>query len=81
MKSLRELFRTGHGPSSSHTMAPANAADLFRKRYPEAASFEATLFGSLAATGKGHFTDQAIIRKFSPLPANHFISPQGSACS
>lgn len=68
MKSLKELFRTGHGPSSSHTMAPAHSAGIFKARYPEAASFEVTLFGSLAATGKGHFTDQAVIRTLAPSP-------------
>ena len=62
MKSLKELYRIGHGPSSSHTMAPFRAAELFRQKYPGAARFEVTLCGSLAATGKGHFTDQAITR-------------------
>ncbi|MBQ9501457.1 MAG: L-serine ammonia-lyase, iron-sulfur-dependent, subunit alpha [Lentisphaeria bacterium] len=60
MKSLKELFRTGHGPSSSHTMAPCRAAEMFLRKHPDAAGFEVTLFGSLAATGKGHFTDRAI---------------------
>ena len=66
MKSLKELYRIGHGPSSSHTMAPALAAEIFRKRYPEATGFEVTLYGSLAATGKGHFTDCAIQKHFAP---------------
>ncbi len=60
MKSLKELYRCGHGPSSSHTMAPFRASEIFLRRYPDAAHFEVTLFGSLAATGKGHFTDRAI---------------------
>ncbi|MBP5181856.1 MAG: serine dehydratase, partial [Lentisphaeria bacterium] len=60
MKSLKELFRIGHGPSSSHTMGPGNAAILFRSRYPEADRFRVVLYGSLAATGKGHFTDLAL---------------------
>ena len=60
MKSLKELFRIGHGPSSSHTMGPGNAALLFRSRYPEADRFRVVLYGSLAATGKGHFTDLAL---------------------
>ena len=60
MKSLRELFRIGHGPSSSHTMAPARAAEQFLERFPQAERFEVTLYGSLAATGKGHFTDVAV---------------------
>ena len=61
MKSLRELFRIGKGPSSSHTMGPAKAAQIYARRHPEAKCFEVTLYGSLAATGKGHLTDIAII--------------------
>ena len=60
MKSLKELYKIGRGPSSSHTMGPQKAAMLFAARHPEAASFEVTLYGSLAATGKGHLTDVAI---------------------
>ena len=66
MKSLKELYRIGHGPSSSHTMAPAQAAKLFRERYPSAVCFEVTLYGSIAATGKGHFTDCAIEKHLAP---------------
>ena len=61
MYSLKELYRIGHGPSSSHTMGPRNAATQFLNRHPEAVHFEVTLYGSLAATGKGHMTDQAIL--------------------
>ena len=50
MKSFRELFRIGKGPSSSHTMGPDNASRIYAKRHPEAKSFEVTLYGSLAAT-------------------------------
>ncbi|MCQ2144548.1 MAG: L-serine ammonia-lyase [Bacteroidales bacterium] len=60
MKSLKELYKIGKGPSSSHTMGPHKAAEMFKSRHPEAASFEVTLYGSLAATGKGHLTDAAI---------------------
>lgn len=61
MKSLRELFRIGRGPSSSHTMGPQRAAADFMARNTAAARFEVTLYGSLAATGKGHLTDFAIV--------------------
>ena len=61
MESLREIFRIGKGPSSSHTMGPQRAAIIFAERHPDAARFEVTLYGSLAATGKGHMTDKAII--------------------
>ena len=60
MKTIRELYRVGSGPSSSHTMAPFRAAAEFLRAWPDAASFRVTLYGSLAATGKGHLTDQAV---------------------
>ena len=61
MKTIREIFRIGYGPSSSHTMGPRKAAELFLERHPDAARYEAHLYGSLSATGKGHLTDAAII--------------------
>lgn len=61
MQSLRELYRIGMGPSSSHTMAPRKAAQRFLEANPHAASYRVTLFGSLAATGEGHFTDKAVL--------------------
>lgn len=60
METIRELYRIGYGPSSSHTMGPRHAAELFLAQHKDAASFRVTLYGSLAATGKGHLTDQAI---------------------
>lgn len=60
MKSLKELYKIGKGPSSSHTMGPQKAARLFLADHSDAAAFEVTLCGSLAATGKGHLTDVAI---------------------
>lgn len=66
MKSIKELYRIGTGPSSSHTMGPRKAAETFLERHPEAASFKVTLYGSLAATGKGHMTDVAIIDTLQP---------------
>ena len=62
MESLRHLFRIGIGPSSSHTMGPQSAAKIYVKRHPEATKFDVVLYGSLAATGKGHMTDVAILR-------------------
>lgn len=61
MESIRELYRIGVGPSSSHTMGPKKAAETFLARHPAAAGFRVTLFGSLAATGKGHLTDLAVL--------------------
>ncbi len=63
MKSLKELFRIGTGPSSSHTMGPQAAAKQYLERHPEATAFDVVLYGSLAATGKGHMTDVAILRE------------------
>ncbi len=67
MESLKELYKIGNGPSSSHTMGPKRAAELFAARHPEADRFRVTLYGSLAATGKGHLTDRAILSVLSPL--------------
>ena len=66
MESLKELFRIGYGPSSSHTMGPQAAAIQYLKRHPDATAFDVTLYGSLAATGKGHLTDVAILRSLEP---------------
>jgi len=66
MESIRELFRIGAGPSSSHTMGPKKAAEIYKARYPGVQTFRATLYGSLAATGKGHLTDAAIIQAMEP---------------
>lgn len=60
MESIKEIFKIGKGPSSSHTMGPKKAAEMFRALVPGASSFFVTLYGSLAATGKGHMTDVAI---------------------
>ena len=68
MESIKELYQIGTGPSSSHTMGPRRAAELFLNRQPGAASFQVTLFGSLAATGRGHLTDRAISAVFAAKP-------------
>lgn len=67
MKTLKELFKIGKGPSSSHTMGPQKAAKIFLENNRGASSFEVTLYGSLAATGKGHMTDIAIIEVLEPV--------------
>ncbi|GAK36474.1 L-serine ammonia-lyase [Bacteroides graminisolvens] len=67
MKSIKELYRIGTGPSSSHTMGPRKAAEIFLARHRHAASFKVTLYGSLAATGKGHMTDVAINDTLTPV--------------
>lgn len=60
MKSITELYRIGVGPSSSHTMGPRKAAEIYLSRFPDAHAITVTLYGSLAATGKGHMTDVAV---------------------
>jgi len=67
MESIRQLFKIGNGPSSSHTMGPRKAAQMFAGLISGAARCEVTLYGSLAATGKGHLTDRAILDVLQPL--------------
>lgn len=77
MESIRQIFRIGHGPSSSHTMGPMRAAQMFLDKNSEAVRFEVTLYGSLAATGKGHMTDKAILDVLSPkAPTNIIWKPK-----
>ncbi|MBD3243467.1 MAG: serine dehydratase [Chitinivibrionales bacterium] len=66
MQSLRELYRIGHGPSSSHTMAPRHAAERFLAEHGNAHAYRVTLYGSLAATGSGHLTDVVLLQAFAP---------------
>ncbi len=66
MESIKPIFRIGRGPSSSHTMGPDRAAGLYRQKHPDAQSFRVYLYGSLAATGKGHLTDVAIEKELQP---------------
>jgi L-serine dehydratase, iron-sulfur-dependent, single chain form len=67
MKSIKELYRIGNGPSSSHTMGPKKAAALFAESTPGTRKFVVSLYGSLAATGKGHLTDGAILSVLQPI--------------
>lgn len=71
MESIKQIYRIGHGPSSSHTMGPMRAAKLFQERNSTAARFHVTLYGSLAATGKGHMTDTAILEVLTPVAPTH----------
>ena len=60
MQSLKELFKIGNGPSSSHTMGPKRAVEIFKNKYSDATKIKVILYGSLALTGKGHLTDYII---------------------
>lgn len=75
MKSLKELYKIGPGPSSSHTFGPQAACKIFKQNYPDADAFEITLYGSLSLTGKGHLTDYICQKTMDPIPCNvHFSS-------
>jgi len=76
MESIRDIFRIGIGPSSSHTMGPRLAAQKFLGQYPQAARFRATLYGSLAATGKGHLTEETIRQVFHSFPVAVVWKPE-----
>ena len=54
MKSIRDIYKIGIGPSSSHTMGPERAAELFLQKHPEADTFRVILYGSLSKTGVGY---------------------------
>lgn len=73
MKPIKDIYRIGHGPSSSHTIAPQRAAAFFRKATPEAERYVVTFGGSLALTGKGHRSDLIVQETLAPVPAEcHF---------
>ena len=68
MESLKELYKIGRGPSSSHTMGPEKACKIFKEHNPDADRFKAVLYGSLSKTGVGHGTDKVIKVTFDPIP-------------
>ena len=65
MQSLKELYKIGNGPSSSHTMGPKRAVEIFKNKNLDADKFKVVLYGSLALTGKGHLTDYIIKKTLS----------------
>lgn len=64
MKSIKNIYKIGKGPSSSHTMGPFKAVRHYLENHSDADHLHVTLYGSLAATGKGHLTDKAIQEAF-----------------
>ena len=76
MKSIREIYKIGKGPSSSHTMGPERAAKLFKSENPQADAFQVILYGSLSKTGVGHGTDRVIREVLSPLPTQIVFSQE-----
>jgi len=76
MESIKEIYKIGYGPSSSHTMGPRKAAEQFRQKTLNAIKYKVTLYGSLAATGKGHLTDKAITEALKPTPVEFIWLPE-----
>lgn len=73
MLSLKELYQIGHGPSSSHTMGPAKAAEIIKNKYKDIGHITVKLYNSLALTGQGHLTHDAIKHVLNPHPVD-FLS-------
>ena len=67
MQSLKQLYKIGKGPSSSHTMGPEKACKIFKGNYPDADKYKVILYNSLSLTGKGHGTDRVIEETFLPV--------------
>ena len=67
----------GAGPSSSHSIGPQRAARLFVASLPASpARIRVTLYGSLAATGRGHWTDRTLVRTLDPIHAEIAFDPR-----
>lgn len=74
MESIRQIYKIGNGPSSSHTMGPKKAATIFAQRNGAYTKrYVTTLYGALAATGKGHLTDQAILSVLTPVAPTEIV--------
>ena len=76
MESIKEIYKIGYGPSSSHTMGPRYAATQYLERNKDADSFKLTLFGSLAATAKGHLTYKVLEEVFAGRNINIESQPE-----
>ena len=76
MKSIREIYKIGKGPSSSHTMGPERAAKIFAQMHPHADRFQVILYGSLSKTGVGHGTDRVILQTLAPIPTEIVFSKE-----
>ncbi|MFC2822034.1 MAG: L-serine ammonia-lyase, iron-sulfur-dependent, subunit alpha [Sphaerochaeta sp.] len=79
MKSIRDIYKIGKGPSSSHTMGPCFAAEMFKTEHPEADSYKAVLYGSLSKTGRGHGTDRVLVDTFAPKSVEVIFSKEDPA--
>ena len=81
MKSIREIYKTGKGPSSSHTMGPERAANYFKGAHPQADGFRVILYGSLSKTGVGHGTDRVLREVLAPVPTEIVFSDEALPAS
>ena len=81
MKSIREIYKTGKGPSSSHTMGPERAANYFKSAHPQADGFRVILYGSLSKTGVGHGTDRVLREVLAPVPTEIVFSGEALPAS
>ena len=81
MKSIREIYKTGKGPSSSHTMGPERAANYFKGTHPQADGFRVILYGSLSKTGVGHGTDRVLREVLAPVPTEIVCSDEALPAS
>ena len=81
MKSIREIYKTGKGPSSSHTMGPERAANYFKNAHPQADGFRVILYGSLSKTGVGHGTDRVLRDVLAPVPTEIVFSGEALPAS
>ncbi len=76
MKSIRDIYKIGKGPSSSHTIGPERAARLFLQENPAAESYRVVLYGSLSKTGRGHGTDRVLREVLAPHPTEIVFSEE-----
>lgn len=76
MQSIREIYKIGKGPSSSHTMGPERAARIFKAEHPDADQYRVNLYGSLSKTGKGHGTDRVLYEVLAPAKVEVLFSDE-----
>lgn len=76
MKSIRDIYKIGKGPSSSHTIGPERAAIRFKDKNPDADAYKVKLYGSLCKTGIGHGTDRVLYEVLSPVPTDVIYCPE-----
>ena len=79
MRSIRDIYKIGKGPSSSHTMGPERAAQLFKQEHPKAEGYRVVLYDSLAKTGVGHGTDRVLRQVLEPTPTEIVYSQETPA--